>query len=239
MGTWTLRTQTLWEEIWPTMPGERHGSTFKMCKEKRVTLFWVGKGKENKVMGIFWALYICSPSVAILYLILTLKTPRGRHQPRYINEEPKAQRLRHWSRLPGDCKWQTRASRAACPLHRTMLFIADDLGMQEAVKTGDKDEVEGMTYCTSLKTFESKRSITYNHAWTIRAKQLPWHSRPVGLLTQDATVAAPGIPTLPSMAVPKDRPLLRGTLTSLIDIPVQHTPGASGQRWDWLYFLTP
>lgn len=100
MGTQTLGTETLWEEIWPMMPGKRHRSAFKTCKEKGVTLFWVGKGKENKVMGIFWALlYICSPSVAILYLILILKTPRGRHQPRYINGEPEAQR--GWDIGPG------------------------------------------------------------------------------------------------------------------------------------------
>lgn len=102
MGTRTLGTETLWEEIWPTMPGERHRSAFKTCKEKGVTLFCfeLAKGRRIRSWAFFWALlYICSPSVAILYLILILKTPCGRHQPRYINGEPEAQR--GWDIGPG------------------------------------------------------------------------------------------------------------------------------------------
>ena len=194
MGTRTLGTETLWEEIWPTMPGERHRSAFKTCKEKGVTLFCfeLAKGRRIRSWAFFWALlYICSPSVAILYLILILKTPCGRHQPRYINGEPEAQR--GWDIGPG-CQEIVNgrpASRAACPLHCTMLCLLQMIWRcRRQWKLGDKEEGEGMTYCPSLKTFESKRSILDNQAWTIRAKWLPWHSRPVGLLTEDATVAA-------------------------------------------------
>ena len=173
MGRRTLGTETLWEEIWPMMPGERQRSAFKMCKEKGVALFWVGKGKENKVVGIFGALlYFCSPSVAILYLILTLKTPRGRYQPHYINGEPEAQR--GWDIGPG-CQEIVNGSpelggqRVLC----TALCCVYCRWLGDA--GGREEEGEGMTCCPSLKTFESERSITDNHAWTIAAKQLPWH----------------------------------------------------------------
>ena len=101
----------------------------QQCREEKGTAlfcFWLAKGRRIRSWAFFEHYYVSALYrwQYLHYLILTLKTPRARYQPRYINGEPEAQR--GWEIGPGSqeiVNGRSEPGKQTCSLHCTTLCL--------------------------------------------------------------------------------------------------------------------
>lgn len=117
VGRQTQGMQALLEGIWPTVSEEKGTALF--C-------FWLAKGRRIRSWAFLEHYYVSAVYrwQYLHYLILTLKTPGGRDQPRYINGETEAQR--GWVISPGSqeiVNGRSEPRKQTCSLHCTTLCL--------------------------------------------------------------------------------------------------------------------